>query len=47
VVSWTNVTMTMAMQSKSLIFFPISNAGVVGLNPSQGIDICVRLISSC
>jgi hypothetical protein len=27
--------------------FARSNAGIVGLNPSQGMDVCVRLLCLC
>jgi hypothetical protein len=32
---------TMAARSKALIVFVRSNAGIVGSNPTEGMDVCV------
>jgi hypothetical protein len=37
----------MAAPSKAWTVFTRSNTGVVGLNPTQGIDVCVRLFCVC
>jgi hypothetical protein len=38
---------TVAARSKSWIVFACSNAGIVGSNPTQGMDVCVRLFCVC
>jgi hypothetical protein len=38
---------TAAARSKAWTGFAPSNAGIVGSNPTQGIDICVRLFCLC
>jgi hypothetical protein len=35
---------TVAARSKAWTLFAPSNAGIVGSNPSQGVDVCVRLL---
>jgi hypothetical protein len=37
----------MAVQSKAWTTFARSNAGIVGSNPIQGMDVCVRLFCVC
>jgi hypothetical protein len=37
----------MAARSKAWIVFPISHAEIVGSNPTQGKDVCVRLFCVC
>jgi hypothetical protein len=34
---------TVAMRHKALTVFARSNAGMVSSNPTQGMDVCVRL----
>jgi hypothetical protein len=36
-----------ASQSKARIFLARSNTGVVGSNPTGGMDVCVRLFCVC
>jgi hypothetical protein len=36
---------TVAVRSKSRTLFARSNAGIVGSNPSEGMDICVYVDS--
>jgi hypothetical protein len=36
---------TVAAQSKTLTVFGHSNAGIVGSNPTQGMDVCVFVYS--
>jgi hypothetical protein len=38
---------TVAGRSKAWTVFARSNAGIVGSNPTQGMDVCVRLFSVC
>jgi hypothetical protein len=38
-----HVPSTVAARSKALNVLVRSNAGIVGLNPTRGIDVCVRL----
>jgi hypothetical protein len=38
---------TLAPRSKIWTLFARSNAGIVGSNPTQGMDVCVRLFSIC
>jgi hypothetical protein len=38
---------TMAAQSKAWTIFARSNTGVVGSNPTLGMDVCVRLFLVC
>jgi hypothetical protein len=38
---------TVAMLSKALNVFARSNAGIVCSNPTQGMDVCVRLFCVC
>jgi hypothetical protein len=38
---------TVATQSKAWTVFARSNAGIVGSNPTQGMDVCVRLFCVC
>jgi hypothetical protein len=38
---------TLAARSEALTFFARSNAGIVGSNPTQGMDACVRLFCVC
>jgi hypothetical protein len=37
---------TMAERSKTLTVFARSNAGIVGSNPTQGMDVCVYVYSA-
>jgi hypothetical protein len=39
--------MTVAARSKAWTLFARSNAEIVGSNPTQGMDICVRLFCVC
>jgi hypothetical protein len=41
------VPITVAAWSKTRIVFPPSKAGIVGSNPTQGIDVCMRLFCDC
>jgi hypothetical protein len=38
---------TVAARSKAWTVFSRSNAGMVGSNPTQGMDVCVRLFCVC
>jgi hypothetical protein len=38
---------TVAARSKALTFFAHSNTGIVGSDPSRGMDMCVRLLCFC
>jgi hypothetical protein len=38
---------TVVARSKAWAVFPRSNTGVVGSNPTQGMDVCVRLFCVC
>jgi hypothetical protein len=38
---------TVAAQSKTWTVFDRSNAGIVGSNTTQGMDVCVRLLCVC
>jgi hypothetical protein len=38
---------TMAAQSKAWTVFALSNAGIVGSNPTVGMDVGVRLFCVC
>jgi hypothetical protein len=38
---------TVAERSKAWTVFARSNAGIVGSNPNQGMDVCVRLFCLC
>jgi hypothetical protein len=42
-----NMPITVAAWSKAWTVFARSNAGIVGSNPTQGIDVCVRLFCLC
>jgi hypothetical protein len=44
---YNNSPITVAAQSKVWTVFARSNTGVVGLNPTRGMDICVRLFCFC
>jgi hypothetical protein len=39
--------MTVAVRSKAWTVFAPSNAGIVVSNPTQGMDICMRLFCVC
>jgi hypothetical protein len=45
--SWKFVPITIAAPSKAWTVVARSNTGIVGLNPTQGTDICVRLFCVC
>jgi hypothetical protein len=38
---------TVAAQSKAWTVFALSNAWIVGSNPTVGMDVCVRLFYVC
>jgi hypothetical protein len=38
---------TVAARSKTRTVFARSNTGVVGSNPTRGMDVCVRLFCVC
>jgi hypothetical protein len=38
---------TVTARSKAWMVFARSNTGIVGPNPTQGIDVCVRLFCVC
>jgi hypothetical protein len=38
---------TVAAQSKALTVFARSDTGIVGSNPTQGVDVCVLLFCVC
>jgi hypothetical protein len=38
---------TVAARSKAWTIFARSNAGILGSNPAQGMDVCVRLFCVC
>jgi hypothetical protein len=38
-----HIPITVAARSKAWTVFARSNAGIVGSNPNQGMDVCVRL----
>jgi hypothetical protein len=38
---------TVTARSKARTFFNRSNAGTVGSNPTQGMDVCLRLLCVC
>jgi hypothetical protein len=38
---------SVVVRSKVLNIFVRSNAGIVGSNPTQGMDVCVRLFCVC
>jgi hypothetical protein len=40
-------TITVAMQSKACTVFAHSNAGIMGSNPTQGMDVCAHLFCVC
>jgi hypothetical protein len=40
-----NGPVTVAVQSKACTVFISSNAGIVGSNPTQGMDVCVCVYS--
>jgi hypothetical protein len=40
------LTITVAARSKALNVFARSNAGIVGSNPTQGMDVCIVCIYS-
>jgi hypothetical protein len=42
-----HVLMTVAARSKAWTVFARSNAGIVGLNPTRGMDVYVCLFSAC
>jgi hypothetical protein len=44
---YVNLPITMAARSKARNVFARSNTGVVGSNPIQGMDVCVRLFCIC
>jgi hypothetical protein len=41
------VPITVAARSKALTVVALSNAGIVGLNATQGMDVCVCVYSVC
>jgi hypothetical protein len=43
----TAVPITVAALSKAWTVFACSNAGIVGSNSTQGMDVCVRLFCVC
>jgi hypothetical protein len=40
---WKEVPITMAAQSKARTVLAAQNTGVVGSNPTRGVDVCMRL----
>jgi hypothetical protein len=38
---WLRMPITVAAQSKAWTVFACSNAGIVGLNPTRGMNVCV------
>jgi hypothetical protein len=38
---------TVAVRSKAYAVFARSNTGIVGSNPAQRMDVCVRLLCVC
>jgi hypothetical protein len=38
---------TVTVRSKARTVFARSNAGIVGSNPTQGMDVCLRLFCVC
>jgi hypothetical protein len=38
---------TKAMRSKAWTAFARSNTGIMGSNPTQGMDVCLRLFCVC
>jgi hypothetical protein len=44
--SWLK-SITLATRSKAWTVFALSNTGIVGSNPTQGMDVCVRLFCVC
>jgi hypothetical protein len=45
--AFNGMRITAAARSKTWIVFASSNAGIVGSNPTQGMDVCVRLFCVC
>jgi hypothetical protein len=41
-ISYKTQLVPMAMQSKAFTVFGCSNTGIVGLNPTQGMDMCLH-----
>jgi hypothetical protein len=44
---WGGEPITVAARSKAWTVFARSNTGDVGSNPTQGMDVCVRLFCVC
>jgi hypothetical protein len=42
-----SLAIILAALSKAGIVFVRSNAGIVGSNPTQGVDVCMRLLCGC
>jgi hypothetical protein len=42
-----NYTAIVVARSKALTVFARSDVGIVGSNPNQGMDVCVRLFCVC
>jgi hypothetical protein len=42
-----SLPITVAAVSKARTVFARSNAGIVGSNPTQGMDVCVRVFCVC
>jgi hypothetical protein len=45
--TWRYITITVAAWSKAWTVLARSNAGIVISNPTQGMDVCVRLFYVC
>jgi hypothetical protein len=41
------MSITVAARSKAWNVFGRSNAGIMGSNPTEGMDVCVRLFCAC
>jgi hypothetical protein len=46
-ISYSQRSNTVAARYKARTVFARSNAGVAGLNPTRGMDVCVRLFCVC
>jgi hypothetical protein len=47
ILSTVEVPITVAVQSKTWIIFTLSNTGVVGSNPTQGMDVVYIILCLC
>jgi hypothetical protein len=47
ILSYTNIKSTLSARSKARTVFVRSKARIAGSNPTQGINVCVRLFSVC